>query len=201
MVWLFRKLRGAWYRFTAIWYRLSAIYQAWLAGGKLAIGDHVSFVVPIRIDGKGVVEIGQQSNLGYRLAPRFGNGEILMQARESDALVLIGGKCSFSNNIFIIARTRVELGARCLVGDRVTIMDADFHEIDPEVRKNNGGPGETEAVSIGKNCWIGSDAMILKGVTVGDGSVIAPKSVVTKSFPARSIIAGSPAKLVRSFDT
>ena len=124
-----------------------------------------------------------------------------MQARESDALVLIGEKCSFSNNVSIVARAKVELGDRCLVGDRVTIMDADFHEIDPEARKNNGGAGETEAVSIGNNCWIGSDAMILKGVIVGDDSVIAPKSVVTKSFPARSVIAGSPAKLVRSFDT
>lgn len=201
MVWFFRKIRSVWYRLTILWHRLSAMYQAWLAGGKLTIGEQVSFVVPVRTDGKGKVNIGHNSNLGFRLAPRFGNGEILVQAREAAAEVLIGKNCSFSNNISIVARTKIELGDRCLIGDRVTIMDADFHEIDPDIREKSGGPGLTEAVKIGDNCWIGTDVVILKGVVIGAGSVIAPKSVVTKSFPAKSIIAGSPAKLVRSFDT
>jgi acetyltransferase-like isoleucine patch superfamily enzyme len=199
MVWFFRKMRGACYRLEALWFRLSVHHQAWLAGGKLQIGKQVIFVVPVRIDGEGTVNIGQNTNLGFRLAPRLGNGELLIQAREAAANVIIGNRCSFSNNVSIIARTMVQLGDRCLIGDRVTIMDADFHEIDPDIRLRNGGQGEAAAVKIGANCWIGSDAMILKGVIIGDGSIIAPKSVVTKTFPARSVIAGSPAKLVKSF--
>lgn len=164
------------------------------------VGEHVFFAMPIRIDGIGMVNIGDYCSLGYQPAIRLGNGEILLQARERNSIVLIGNRCSFSNNIFIIARTQIELGEGCLVGDRVTIMDADFHEIDPRAREKGVGSGETAAVKIGNNCWIGTDAMILKGVTVGDDSIIAPKSVVTKSFPAKSIIAGVPATLVRSLD-
>lgn len=196
-----RKLRSIWYRLSAIKYRSIAIYQVWLAGGKLSFGDHVKLATPVRVDGSGVVNIGHNCSLGFKLAIRVGNGEILVQARNPGSVVEIGDRCSLSNNISIIARTRIELGSCCIVGDRVTILDADFHEINPDVRIKHGGPGKTEPVRIGQNCWIGTDAMILKGVSIGGDSIIAPKSVVTRSFPTRSMIAGSPAKLVKSFGT
>ena len=180
-------------------FRIRAKYGAWLAGGEITWGDGISLAMPVRIDGKGKVCLGRSCSFGYRLAPRLGSGEILIQARDSDAVVVIGQKCSFSNNISIIARTRVELGDDCLVGDGVTIFDSDFHVADPDRRIKMGGAGETEPVRVGNNCWIGTGAMILKGVEIGDGSVIAPKSVVTKSFPARSVVAGIPAQLINKF--
>lgn len=176
-----------------------AILSARIAGGKLFISSNVSFAVPVRVNGQGDVTIGWRTSLGFRLAPSFGFGGIILQAREQNSAVVIGEKCGFSNNVVIIARSKIELGSHCLVGDRVTIMDADFHVIDPDLRLKEGGPGETIPVLIGDNCWIGTGALILKGVTIGDGSIIAPKSVVTKSFPARSVIAGNPACLIRTF--
>lgn len=141
----------------------------------------MSFSVPVRVDGRGEVYIGQYSGLGDRFAPRFGKGDVLLQARVPHAVIKIGEKCSLSNNITLVARTRIELGDHCLVSDKVTILDADFHVIDPQARKEGGGPGETKAVEIGDNCWIGTDAMILKGVKISENSIVA-KVLLTSLF-------------------
>jgi acetyltransferase-like isoleucine patch superfamily enzyme len=55
-----------------------------------------------------------------------------------------------------------------------------------------------KGIRIGNNCWIGSKVTILDGVTIGDGCILAAGTVVTKSFPANSIIGGVPAKIIKS---
>jgi maltose O-acetyltransferase len=198
MIFLLKAMRSLWIRVSGNIFRFAARLSARMAQGDLFIDSDASFAVPLRVDGAGSVRIGKRTQLGYALAPRFGMGTILLQARERDAVISIGNNTAFSNNVSIIARSRIELGEHCVVGDRVTIFDADFHVIDPQIRLSTSGAGETVPVSIGRNCWIGTDALILKGVHIGEDSVIAPKSVVTKSFPARSVIAGNPAKLLRT---
>ncbi|MEZ5503141.1 MAG: acyltransferase [Halioglobus sp.] len=192
-----RLLRAAWRRLLGALFRMAASLSAGMEAAKLTMEPGVSFAVPVRVDGQGSVHIGKSCRLGFRLAPRYGWGTILLQSREPDAVISIGDNAAFSNNITIIARSRIELGEHCLVGDRVTIVDADFHEIDPDARLSRGGPGASAPVCIGGNCWIGSEAMILKGVSIGAGSIVAPKSVVTRSFPPRSIVGGNPAQLLR----
>jgi maltose O-acetyltransferase len=83
-----------------------------------------------------------------------------------------------------------------LIGDQVTILDCDFHEISPITRMNGVGP--IEPVVIGDNVWLGSRVMVLKGVTIGENSVVAAMSVVTKSIPPNSIAVGNPARVIRS---
>jgi maltose O-acetyltransferase len=118
-----------------------------------------------------------------------------LQARHHDAVIEIGGACAFSNNISIVALHRITVGSRCLIGDMVTILDADHHEIDPTARWN--GPGRIDPVAIGDNVWIGSRSMILRGVTIGYNSVIGSGSVVTRSIPANVVAAGNPARVLR----
>jgi maltose O-acetyltransferase len=163
---------------------------------RLELGHATEMNVPVRSQGRGTLLIGTNNMLGYGPAPRLGNGVILLQPRDRDARIVIGNHNSFSNNVSLVAMGEITIGNRCLIGDQVTILDCDFHEISPITRMNGVGP--IEPVVIGDNVWLGSRVMVLKGVTIGENSVVAAMSVVTKSIPPNSIAAGNPARVIRS---
>ena len=75
------------------------------------------------------------------------------------------------------------------------IYDSDFHDLAPKTRHESSGA--SKPVFIGDNVWIGSRAIILKGVEIGDNAVVAAMSVVTRSVPSNSLAAGNPARVVR----
>jgi maltose O-acetyltransferase len=163
---------------------------------RLELGSGTSFNVPVRSNGRGSLVIGSNNMLGYGPAPRLGNGEILLQPRDHNARILIGDNNSLSNNVSLVAMGAITIGSHCLIGDQVCIFDCDFHEISPTQRLSGVGP--IKPVLIGDNVWIGSRVMVLKGVTIGENSVVAAMSVVTKSIPPNSLAAGNPAKVIRS---
>lgn len=134
--------------------------------------------------------------LGWRPGTMMGDGVIHIQPRTRDSLVEIGNGCAFNNNVSIIAMKSVRIGENCLLGDQVAIYDADFHEINPATRHRSSGA--VAPVVIGNNVWLGSKTMILKGVTIGDNSVIGACSLVIKSIPPNVIAAGVPAKVIRN---
>jgi maltose O-acetyltransferase len=75
-------------------------------------------------------------------------------------------------------------------------MDADGHALAPELRHQSAGA--TDVVTIEDNVWIGSRVIILKGVTLGAGCVVGAGSVVTRSVPPRTVVAGNPARSIRT---
>lgn len=79
------------------------------------------------------------------------------------------------------------------VGANVTIMDGDAHQDDPRAGKN-------VPIVIEDNVWIGANATILKGVTIGRNSLIGAGSVVVKSIPENVIAAGNPCRVIKSLD-
>jgi len=162
----------------------------------VTLGQNIALNVPLRCDGKGFVEIGDYSTFGSSLAPKAGNGEILLQAREDDSILTIGKNVAFSNNIFVIATRHITIGDDCLIGDFTLIMDSDFHEVDPLKRRIL--TGTKKAVHIGNNVWFGSRVIVQKGVSIGDNSIIASQSVVTHSIPANCIAGGNPAKVIKT---
>ncbi len=176
-------------------FKISARMSAWIYGNNCSLHRSSEFNVPVRLDGCGDISIGAGVSLGYRKAPMLGNGRILLQARTSGASISIGSATITSNNVSIISCDNISIGAGCQIGDQVTIIDSDFHEINPENRKSSGG--KVAPVVIGDNVWLGSRVMVLKGVTIGHHCVVAAGSVVTKSIPARCLAAGSPAKVIR----
>jgi maltose O-acetyltransferase len=192
---MLRLLDCGW-RYQSALYRYRAKAHAWLSGGLLDWASGTKAQVPVRCDGIGRVEIGSGVVLGYRPAMRLGSGEILLQARGRNATIKISEGALFNNNVSLIAVDSIAIGKGCQIGDNVCLMDCDFHEIAPSTR--NRSPGEARPVVIGDNVWLGSRVIVLKGVEIGDNTVVAAGSIVTRSLPSDVVAAGTPARVVRS---
>lgn len=100
------------------------------------------------------------------------------------------GSGFFNSDVKIRCTKEINIGENVFISHDVTIMDSDAHQI-----KN--GNERTKAVTIGDNVWIGSKALILKGVNIGSGAVVGAGSVVTKDVPANSVVAGNPARVIK----
>ena len=149
--------------------------------------------VPVKFNGCGTVVLGNAITFGYKKAGFIGDGHLVIQARKKTSRISIGEGTHFSNNISMIAQDSISIGKDCLIGFMTSIIDSDFHGIAPDQRKKEG---LSAPVTIGNSVFIGAQCTILKGVSIGDNSVIAANSVVTKSFPENVIIAGNPAKKI-----
>ena len=99
----------------------------------------------------------------------------------------------------ITARSKtIHIGRHTLIGPNCAIMDADFHALWPaETRHLEPAPERDADVTIGAHVWVGMRCLILKGVNIGDGSIIAAGSVVTRDVPAGCLAAGSPARVIK----
>jgi acetyltransferase-like isoleucine patch superfamily enzyme len=129
----------------------------------------------------------------------------------------VNGRCKVGdftllNGALIMVEERIEIGSHCLISWNVGIADSDFHPLEPAQRlidakalapffENRPARPKlhTAPVIISDNVWIGMNATILKGVTVGENSVVAAGSVVTKSVPPNVVVAGNPAVVVKKF--
>ena len=123
------------------------------------------------------------------------------------------GDFTLLNGALIMAEEKIEIGSHCLISWNVGIADSDFHPLDPAQRLidaqalapyfKDRPPRpklKTAPVKIADNVWIGMNAVILKGVTIGENSVVAAGSVVTKSVPPNTVVAGNPAVVVKQFE-
>jgi acetyltransferase-like isoleucine patch superfamily enzyme len=108
--------------------------------------------------------------------------------------VLEIGSGSFINTYSSIdCYFHIVLGDHCYISDYVRIQDSDSHSIiENKVKKESKKP-----IIIEDNVWIGKNAMILKGVTIGTGAVVAAGSIVTKNVEPGSLVAGNPAKVIK----
>lgn len=100
-----------------------------------------------------------------------------------------------NNDVSIFCVEKIHIGNNVAIGPSVSIRDTDSHEIycvGEDLRLNNSA-----SIYIGDNVWIGERSIILKGVTIGDGAVIAAGAVVTHDVPCNSIAAGIPAKVIK----
>lgn len=117
------------------------------------------------------------------------------------------GDYSFISFASLAATEKIIIGKYVYIAGGVTIVDSDFHPIDPALRlidtiaispigdKSRRPKFDSAPVFIEDDVWIGFNATILKGVTIGKGSIIQPGAVVSKDIPAGSIVSGNPAEI------
>lgn len=117
----------------------------------------------------------------------FYGGDIICFA--GSRLELGSGFCN--SNLILRCTKKIVIGDDVAISHNVTIMDSDAHEILGSCHS------ETEPVKIENHVWIGSGAKILKGVTIGEGAVIAAGTVVTRDVPRNSMAAGMPARIIK----
>lgn len=103
--------------------------------------------------------------------------------------IKIGANSYINPNSIIRIEKELEIGSDCAISWGVTFMDDDAHHME--------GKSGAAPIRIGSRVWIGANCTILKGVTIGDGCVIAAGSVVTKSFFENTLIGGIPAKVIK----
>lgn len=163
------------------------------------------FNIPARLRG---VKFGKYSYLGPGYD--FLRGQMKNITLGDDVLIDINawlqthgqGKISIDQhtyigrNLTISAVKEIHIKKGCLFSYNVSLLDHD-HLFAKDISPNDLGISDGLSIVIGENCFIGAHTFILKGITLGKNCVVAANSVVNKSFPDYSIIAGSPAKLIK----
>ena len=128
----------------------------------------------------------------------------IIVTRAPGAYIRIGNNVGMSG-VTIYARKGIEIGENTAIGGNTKILDNDFHPIEAETRNKllmdkNGGDSDlvpAKPIKIGRNCFIGCNAIILKGTELGGGCVVGAGAVVSGKFEANSVIAGNPARVIK----
>lgn len=162
------------------------------SGGQLVCGEGSKLIVNQNIlsrrDRVSTVRIDENAKI--RVRGRFS------LYYDCDIVVFPGGSLSLGSG-YINSGLKLRCADRVTIGDGValatdlTLLDSDHHSV-------NGKPVHSAPIVIEDHVWIGTRVTILKGVTVGEGSIIAAGSVVTKDVPPHSLAMGVPAKVVKS---
>ncbi len=149
------------------------------------------------IRGRSRLFIGNQVNLSGRSSFFF------MNVDDSEAEIHIGDHTFIGDGCTFSAARRITIGCHCLIAALVRVHDNDGHPIDAERRRKGGRItlDECKEVVLGNNVWIGAGAVILKGVNIGDNAVVGTGSVVTYDVAANTVVAGNPARVLKTLNT
>ena len=144
--------------------------------------------------GRGLeLEIGRKGRLDLGRFVWIGDGT---KIRCHEGRVEIGAKTVMGQECTISAYQHVRIGEQCVIADRAMFIDFDHGIVEVERPIRQQGIYKRD-VEVGNNVWIGYGACILRGVSVGDNSVIGTNAVVAKDVPANAIVGGVPARIIR----
>ena len=165
-----------------LWRRLlTRAGRRWQTSGMLFLGRRLE------------LQIGRSGAIRFGRFVWIGDGS---KIRCHEGVVEIGEKTVIGQECTISAYQRVRIGEQCVIADRAMFIDFDHGVVEVERPIRVQGIYKRD-VEIGSNVWVGYGACILRGVRVGDNSIIGTNAVVTKDVPANAIVAGIPARIIR----
>jgi acetyltransferase-like isoleucine patch superfamily enzyme len=130
-----------------------------------------------------------------RSNPLGPNHPVILCTWQVGAVLNVGANFAMTGGT-LCAAERITIGDHVAVGANTTIIDTDFHPLDPAERRANSSAGKTAPICIEDDVFIGMNCLILKGVTLGQGCVIGAGSVITRDVQAGVIAAGNPARVI-----
>jgi acetyltransferase-like isoleucine patch superfamily enzyme len=149
--------------------------------------------VPATLRFDGPVHVVGRPRISFGDYCRLGRDVVIETA--GDAAITLGDHVRVNGGSFLIAHAGITIGSHTLIGEHVSLRDAD-HGILPgaliRTQPHVGSP-----IEIGEDAWIGRGAVVLKGVRVGRGAIVGANSVVTRDVPDMTIAAGVPARPLR----
>ena len=159
--------------FDAVGKRLKVMNPQYLevSGPKITLGNDVH-IMALR-------------DKPVRLAVYEGLGEIK-----------VGNYCLINPGVRMSSAESITIGDSCMFAMNAYLSDADWHDLQHRIF----APGNHAGITLSNNVWVGDGALICKGVNIGENSIVGASSVVTKDVPDNVIVAGNPAKVIRSLD-
>ena len=146
------------------------------------------------------IQIG--ANLALRSTVRSNplgvNHPVILCTWQAGAILEVGDNFGMTGGS-LVAAEKITIGKNVIIGANCSIIDTDFHPLDPEIRRRTPQAARTAPISIGDDVFIGMNCIILKGVRIGQAAVVGAGSVVTHDIPSKVIAAGNPARVVREF--
>ncbi|MFA6086676.1 DapH/DapD/GlmU-related protein [Mucilaginibacter sp.] len=158
------------------------------AGKNLILEDNVS-INALSLNG---IVLGDQVSIA-RDSILFCTGIIAQKGTG----IIIGDRTGISARAYFAGQGGITIGNDVIMGPNVQIFSENHNYSNINILIKDQGVTK-QAVTIGNNCWIGGGATILSGVNIGDGCIVAAGSVVVKSIPANSIVAGVPARIIKN---
>lgn len=170
-------------------------------------GRHVRTVGRSKLSVAGGVVLGDNviidatSASGVRLGPgvTVARGAAILGSgvlAEPGVGVTVGAGTAIGMNDVVWGQGGVTIGARCMLGPNVVLVSENHAHDDPTVPMNRQG-GVRAPIVLGDDVWIGANAVVTMGVTIGDGAVVGAGAVVTRDVPARTVVGGVPARVLR----
>ena len=143
--------------------------------------------------------MGFGDGLGLRSSVRSNplgpNRPVILCTWQEGATLEVGDHFGMTGGT-LCAAEHIAIGHHVKIGANTTVMDTDFHPLDPEIRRVHPQKANTAPVVIEDDVFIGMNCLVLKGVRLGKGCVVGAGSVVTKDVPAGTMVAGNPARIV-----
>jgi acetyltransferase-like isoleucine patch superfamily enzyme len=188
LLWCFLGARALWHTFLRVAIA-EPLFKAYCKqyGRRLRTGIYLHW-----IQGAGDIVVGDDVYLD-------GKCSISFAARFADQpLLQIGDRTIIAHNCHLTIGKRIRIGRHCLIAGNVFMFDSGGHATDPEARLQGLPPPDDQVrpITIEDNVWIGRNAIIFPGVTIGEGSIVCAGAVVMMDVPPYTVVAGNPAKKI-----
>jgi maltose O-acetyltransferase len=151
---------------------------------------------PLLLNGKGRISFGKNVQNGVVAAHHYYSSYNYIFSMGPDSEVSIGDNVVLANGASIQAAGKIAIEDNVMIGINCFLVDTDGHDLDPGKRMD--GEVKTADITIRRNAVVFYNSVVLKGVTIGENSVIGSCSVVTRDIPPNVFAAGNPARVIRN---